>query len=174
MIIKIRRTSYKNSHSIHTTMTTVNTKGLVLGMLAIGGLIAGGAMFTGQQAAYAQITVSPVNAASASNSDDDFVVQSNDAKVSQKGEVKCEAEVEDNDVFQVGDNTNSAANGCSTTQSSSIGQTNVNTDNDVQVAEADACQGLGLIAGANVCDTTVEADVLGDLLGDLLGTGPAP
>jgi hypothetical protein len=148
-------------------MTTVNTKGLVLGMLAIGGLIAGGAMFTGQ-AAYAQITVSPVNAAAASNSDDDFVIQSNDAKVEQKGEAECKAEVDDDDVFQVGDNTNSAANDCDVSQSSSIGQDNTNEDNDVQVAEATSCQALGLVAGANVCDATVEADVLGDLLDILI------
>jgi hypothetical protein len=154
LTIKIRRTSYKNSHSIHTTMTTVNTKGLVLGMLAIGGLIAGGAMFTGQQA-YAQLTISPVNAAAASNSDDDVVIQSNSAKVKQKGEVKCEAEVEDNDGAQVGDNTNTAANGCSVSQSSTIGQANVNTDNDVQAASATACQALGGLLGASICGNTV-------------------
>jgi hypothetical protein len=146
-------------------MTTVNTKGLVLGMLAIGGLIAGGAMFTGQQAfataiGLPSITVSPVNAASASNSDDDVVVQSNEAKVSQKGEVKCEAEVEDNDLAQIGDNTNTAANGCTVSQSSSIGQANVNEDNDVQVAEATACQSLALGFGINFCDNAIIAEAL--------------
>jgi hypothetical protein len=140
-------------------MTTVNTKGLVLGMLAIGGLIAGGAMFTGQQA-HAQLTISPVNAAAASNSDDDVVIQSNKAEVKQKGEVKCKASVEDNDKVQVGDNTNTAANGCSVSQSSTIGQANVNTDNDVQVAEATACQSLALGFGINFCDNAIIAEAL--------------
>ena len=151
-------------------MTTVNTKGLVLGMLAIGGLIAGGAMFTGQ-AAYAQtipplLQINPVNAASATNSDDDTVVQSNDAKVSQKGEAECKAEVDDDDVFQLGDNLNTAANDCDVSQSSSIGQSNTNEDNDVQVAEATSCQALALLIGANVCDTTITVEAL--------TTGPAP
>ena len=156
-------------------MTTVNTKGLVLGMLAIGGLIAGGAMFTGQQA-YAQlIGISPVNAAAASNSDDDTVIQANSAKVEQKGEVDCDAKVSDDDKFQIGDNTNTAANACGVSQTSSISQSNTNTDNDVQVADATACQALAGGAAANLCDNAVTADVLdlGDLLDDLLGTGPA-
>ena len=148
-------------------MTTVNTKGLVLGMLAIGGLIAGGAMFTGQ-AAYAQITVSPVNAAAASNSDDDVVIQSNSAKVKQKGEVECKASVEDNDFAQVGDNTNAAGNECGVSQSSSIDQDNTNEDNDVQVAEATSCQALALLVGANVCDTTITVEALTN------GPAPAP
>src|SRR5918995_4462950 len=122
-------------------MTTVNTKGLVLGMLAIGGLIAGGAMFTGQ-AAYAQLTISPVNAAAASNSDDDVVIQSNSANIKQKADVKCKASVDDDDFAQIGDNTNTAANACGTTQTASATQANVNTDNDIQVAEATACQSL--------------------------------
>ena len=42
---------------------------LTLGLLAVGGLIAGGAFMTGQ--AYAQ----PVNAATAANSDDDSSVR---------------------------------------------------------------------------------------------------
>ena len=130
-------------------------------MLAIGGLIAGGAMFTGQQA-YAQITVSPVNAAAASNSDDDTVIQSNSAKVSQKGEVECKASVDDDDVAQVGDNTNTAANACGVSQTSSISQSNTNTDNDVQVAEATSCQALALLVGANICGNTVTAEALDD------------
>jgi hypothetical protein len=145
-------------------MTTVNTKGLMLGMLAIGGLIAGGAMFNAGQQAYATngggVNVNPVNAAAASNSDDDFVVQSNDAKVSQKGEVECKASVEDNDKFQFGSDTNTAANGCSVSQSSTIGQANVNEDNDVQVAEATACQALALGLGLNICDNEVIVEAL--------------
>ena len=142
-------------------MSTVNTKGLVLGMLAIGGLIAGGAMFTGQ-AAYAQlVNISPVNAAAASNSDDDVVVQSNSAKVKQKGEVECKASVEDNDFAQVGDNVNAAGNECGVSQSSSISQSNTNTDNDVQVADATACQALALLGiGANVCGNTITVEAL--------------
>jgi hypothetical protein len=154
-------------------MTTVNTKGLVLGMLAIGGLIAGGAMFTGQQA-YAQlIDISPVNAAAASNSDDDFVVQSNVANVKQKADVDCDAKVSDDDKFQIGDNFNIAANECEAENESTVLQGNFNSDDDVQVADATACQALAVGAAANLCDTTIEADVdLGDLLGGLLGTVP--
>ena len=142
-------------------MTTVNTKGLVLGMLAIGGLIAGGAMFTGQQA-YAQlIGINPVNVASASNSDDDFVVQSNTAKVEQKADADCEAKVSDDDKIQAGDNTNTAGNDCDVTQASVIGQSNTNEDNDVQIADATACQALALLGiGANVCDTEITVEVL--------------
>jgi hypothetical protein len=142
-------------------MTTVNTKGLVLGMLAIGGLIAGGAMFTGQQA-YAQlIDISPVNAAAASNSDDDFVVQSNVANVKQKADVDCDAKVSDDDKFQIGDNFNIAANECEAENESTVLQGNFNSDDDVQIADATSCQALALLVGANVCDTTIDIDVLG-------------
>jgi hypothetical protein len=144
-------------------MKSVNTKGLMLGMVAIGGLIAGGAMFTTGQA-YATngqtvpITVNPVNAAAASNSDDDVVVQANSANVKQKADVKCDAKVSDDDKIQLGDDTNTAANACGVSQSSTIGQANVNTDNDVQIAEATACQALGLLGiAANLCDITAAA-----------------
>jgi hypothetical protein len=140
-------------------MKSVNTKGLMLGMLAIGGLIAGGAMFTTGQA-YAQLTVSPVNAASASNSDDDVVVQSNDAEVKQEADVKCKAKVSDDDTIQVGDNINTAANDCGSSQSGTVAQTNTNEDNDVQVAEATACQALAVGLGLNLCDNIVEAEAL--------------
>ena len=146
-------------------MSTVNTKGLVLGMLAIGGLIAGGAMFTGQQA-YATaiggplITVNPANAAAASNSDDDTVIQGNSAEVEQKGDVDCDAKVSDDDKFQIGDNTNTAANACGVSQTSSISQSNTNTDNDVQVAEATACQAVAGLAGANICGNLITAEAL--------------
>jgi hypothetical protein len=146
-------------------MNTINTKGLMLGMLAIGGLIAGGAMFQGQ--AYAQlpplpalIEINPINAAAASNSDDDTVTQVNSATVKQESETKCEAKVSDDDKFQVGDNVNAAANDCDTTQTANVGQANVNTDNDIQVAEATSCQALGLIAGINICDNAVLVEVL--------------
>jgi uridine phosphorylase len=132
-------------------MTTVNTKGLMLGLLAIGGLISGGAMFTAEQA-YAQIS----NAAVAANSDDDIVTQVNAAEIKQESETKCEAKVSDDDFFQVGDNVNTAANDCDTTQSATALQTNTNEDNDVQVADADACQAIAGLAGANVCDVVVE------------------
>jgi hypothetical protein len=140
-------------------MTTVNTKGLMLGMLAIGGLIAGGAMFTTEQA-YAQIA----NNAVAANSDDDVVTQVNAAEVKQESETKCEAKVSDDDFAQVGDNVNVAANDCDTDQSATVAQTNVNEDNDIQVADADACQSVALLAGANVCDATVDLDLLGGIL----------
>jgi hypothetical protein len=149
-------------------MNTINTKGLMLGMLAIGGLIAGGAMFQGQ--AYAQlIGINPVNAAAASNSDDDTVIQANSATVKQESETKCEAKVSDDDKFQVGDNVNAAANDCDTTQEATVAQANVNTDNDVQVAEATACQALAGGAAANLCDNVVEVEALDDLGGLLDG-----
>ena len=134
-------------------MNTVNTKGLMLGMLAIGGLIAGGAMFTTGQA-YAQVS----NTAAAANSDDDTVSQSNSAYVSQYSEVKCKASVDDNDFIQAGDNTNTAGNACSSAQSSNIGQGNSNTDNDDQTATAEACQALGGLLGANLCGNTEEEE----------------
>jgi hypothetical protein len=155
-------------------MNTINTKGLMLGMLAIGGLIAGGAMLNGQ--AYAQVLeVSPINAASASNSDDDVVVQSNEANVAQSADVECEAKVSDDDKKQKGDSVNAAANDCDTTQTATVAQVNSNTDNDVQVAEADACQSVALGAAANLCDNVIDVEALGgvgDLLDDLLGGLP--
>jgi hypothetical protein len=142
-------------------MNTTNTKGLMLGMLAIGGLIAGGAMFQGQ--AYAQlIGINPVNAAAATNSDDDNVLQANSAEIKQDSETKCKAKVSDDDKFQVGDNLNTASNDCDTDQTATALQTNTNEDNDIQVAEATACQALGLIAGANVCDNAITVEVLAD------------
>jgi len=140
-------------------MTTVNTKGLMLGMLAIGGLIAGGAIFTTGQA-YAQVS----NAGIAANSDDDTVVQANSANIEQKSKNKCEAKVSDDDFAQVGNNINTAANDCDTTQTATVAQANVNEDNDVQVADADACQAIGLLAGANVCDATIDIDLLDGIL----------
>jgi hypothetical protein len=131
-------------------MNNVNMKGLMLGMLAIGGLIAGGAMFSGQ--AYA--TISASNTAAAANSDNDVVSQSNSATVYQDAKVKCKASVDDNDGVQVGSNTNTAANACWSEQSSTIGQANVNEDNDVQSASATACQSIALILGANFCANT--------------------
>ena len=125
-------------------MTTVNTKGLMLGMLAIGGLIAGG-MFTAGPA-YAQL-----NVAGASNSDDDTVSQSNTAYTKQSAKVKCDADVSDDDTIQVSSNFNAAANDCDVYQSSTTTQGNANIDNDVQIATADACQALALGLGFNVC-----------------------
>jgi hypothetical protein len=133
-------------------MNTVNTKGLMLGMLAIGGLIAGGAMFTTGQA-YAQS-----NTAAAANSDDDYVSQSNSATVYQDAKVKCKASVDDNDFIQAGDNTNTAGNVCWSEQSSTIGQGNSNEDNDVQTASAEACQALAFLLGANACGNTITED----------------
>jgi hypothetical protein len=146
----------KDSHLIDTTtMKSVNTSALMLGMLAIGGLIAGGAMFsTGN--AYAQtlpggITVSPVNAASATNSDDDRVDQSNKATIKQKSDTECKASVEDNDVLQALANVNTATNACDTTQTVTNTQANANTDIDLQTATATACQAIGLLTGTNAC-----------------------
>jgi hypothetical protein len=116
-------------------------------------------------AAYAQngltplLQINPVNAAAASNSDDDVVVQSNSATVKQDADVKCDAKVSDNDKVRVGDNNNIAANECEAENESTVAQANVNSDDDVQVAEATACQALGLIAGVNLCDTTIDIDL---------------
>jgi hypothetical protein len=116
-------------------MNNVNMKGLMLGMLAIGGLIAGGAMFTtGQAFATNGVDPSASNTAAAANSDNDVVSQSNSATVYQDAKVKCKASVDDNDGVQVGSSTNTAANACWSEQSSTIGQANVNEDNDVQEA----------------------------------------
>ena len=141
-------------NSIGNTMTTVNTKGLMLGMLAISGLIGGALIAT--PAAYAQLTIP--NIATASNEDNDDVYQNNYAEVTQKSKTKCEAEAEsENDgSVQVGSNTNTAANDCDTTQSATVAQANVNTDNDVQVASAEACQSVALLLGVNVCGNTEE------------------
>ena len=132
---------------------------LTLGLLAVGGLIAGGAFMTGQAFATAQEEPSdPVNAATASNSDDDTVTQSNSAYVTQESSIKCKASVDDNDGVQVGDNVNTAANDCDNYQSASVSQANVNQDNDVQTAIATACQSIAGLAGANVCANIGEDD----------------
>jgi hypothetical protein len=111
--------------------------------------------------AYAQtiplplLQINPANVATASNSDDDTVVQANSAEVEQKAGVDCEAKVSDDDFAQVGDNTNTAANDCDATQTATVAQANVNEDNDIQVAEATACQAMGLVAGVNICDNAI-------------------
>ena len=145
----------KDMDSIGNTMTTVNTKGLMLSMLAISGLIGGALIAT--PAAYAQITIP--NIATASNEDNDDVYQSNSAYVTQKSKTKCEAEAssENDDSTQVGSNTNTAVNDCDTTQSATVTQANVNTDNDVQVANALACQAVAGL-GLNFCGNTEEEE----------------
>ena len=140
-------------NSIGNTMTTVNTKGLMLGMLAISGLIGGALIAT--PAAYAQVIIP--NIASASNEDNDDVTQSNYASITQKSKTKCEAEAEsENDgSVQVGDNTNTAVNDCDTTQTAAAVQSNTNTDNDVQIANALACQAVAGL-GLNICGNEEE------------------
>ena len=135
-------------NSVDSTMTTVKTTGLMLSMLAISGLI-GGSLFMTQ--ASAQLI--PINAATSSNEDNDDVDQKNVAKITQKSKTACkaEAESENDDSVQVGGNTNVAANDCDTTQTAAAVQSNANTDNDIQVAESDACQSIALLIGANVC-----------------------
>ncbi|HEX2107629.1 MAG TPA: hypothetical protein VHF28_07855 [Nitrososphaera sp.] len=110
--------------------------------------------------AYAQtipplLQINPINVAAASNSDDDTVIQANNAEIKQDSETECEAKVSDDDKFQVGDNTNTAANDCDATQTATVAQANVNEDNDIQVAEATACQAMGLVAGVNICDNVI-------------------
>jgi len=138
-------------NSVDNTMKTVNTLGLVLGMLAISGIVAGG-IFS-MQAASAQ----PSNSATASNEDNDKVYQKNSVKITQKAKIKCDADASSANVgsVQVGSNTNTAANDCDSTQTTgTIGQANVNTDNDVQVASAEACQAIAGLIGANLCGNT--------------------
>ena len=122
---------------------------LTLGLLAVGGLIAGGAFMT---SAYAQ----PVNAATAANSDDDTVSQSNSASVYQSSEIKCKASVDDNDFVQVGDNINTAANDCDNTQTSTVSQANVNEDNDIQNARPCANQAIAIAPNGM---TRIQCDV---------------
>ena len=133
---------------------------LTLGLLAVGGLIAGGAFMT---SAYAQALIEdpdfdPVNTATASNSDDDSVTQSNTASVTQESKIKCKASVDDNDGVQVGDNTNTAANDCDNYQEANVAQANINTDNDVQTAIAQACQSLALGLATNICGNVEEEE----------------
>jgi hypothetical protein len=130
-------------------MTTVNT-GLMLSMLAIAGMFAGGFL-----------TMAPVaaqeieNEAEASNEDNDKVEQENKSEIKQKSEIKCdsEAEVEDNDFIGfTGSNNAVSANDCDNTQVAVVDQDNTNTDNDFQVATADACQNVAALQlGLNLC-----------------------
>lgn len=101
--------------------------GLMLGMLAVGGLLAGGAFMTEQ--VYAQ----PVNTGTAAISDDDEVSQSNAASIYQSPETACNASVDDSDGIQAGDSTNTAANDCDSEQTASVSQANTNEDDDVQI-----------------------------------------
>ena len=100
-----------------------------------------------------------MNAATAANSDDDTINQSNYSSVYESSKIKCKASVDDNDCVQVGDNnTNTAANDCDNYQSAYVAQANVNTNNDVQTALATACQSLALGLDANVCANVGEED----------------
>jgi hypothetical protein len=131
-------------------MTTVNI-GLMLSMLAIAGLFAGGFLTMAPIATYAQEIE---NEAEASNEDNDEVEQENKSEIKQKSDTECTsaAIVEDNDVVGVtGANTAVSANDCDTTQAAVVTQSNSNTDNDVQVASADACQQVAALLGFNIC-----------------------
>ena len=132
--------------------------GLTLGLLAVGGLIASGVFMTHAYATTVEDPTDPINAATASNSDDDSVTQSNSASINQEAHVKCKASVSDDDGVQVGDNTNTAANGCYSEQTAANVQTNTNTDNDVQTAIATACQSIAGLAGTNLCANTESDD----------------
>jgi hypothetical protein len=142
-------------------MKSVNTSGLMLGMLAVGGLIAGGAFMAGQ-AVFAtstpdpdELTFDPSNTATAANAVNQPVTQSNSASISQESKTKCKASVSDDDVAQVGDNVNTAANDCDTTQTATVGQANSNTQTTTQDALALACQSLGGLA-TNFCGNSGE------------------
>ena len=146
-------------------MKSVNTSGLMLGMLAVGGLIAGGAFMTGQTV-FAQaliedpdggLTFDPSNTAAAANSNNQPVTQTNAASISQYAKTKCKASVSDDDLAQVGDNVNTAANDCDTTQSAAIGQSNDNTQTTTQNALALACQANAGLAEI-LCGNSGEED----------------
>ena len=146
-------------------MKSVNTSGLVLGMLAVGGLIAGGAFMTGQ-AVFAQaliddsedpeITVDPTNAAVATNNNNQPVTQTNAAAIGQESHTYCKASVSDDDIAQVGDNYNTAANDCDTTQSANVEQSNSNAQTTTQSALAIACQANSFLASSTFCANTEE------------------
>jgi hypothetical protein len=162
-------------------MTTLSI-GLMLSMLAIAGLFAGGFLTMAPIAVYAddeestEVDTDIENEAKAKggdaeNEDNDVVVQSNDADVAQIAENGCSAgaAVSDDDVVGVtGANVAVAANDCENTssQSSTIDQANVNDDRDTQVAEGgDAialadqtvCGQLALL-GFQLCDNEVEEE----------------
>jgi hypothetical protein len=136
-------------------MTTLNIS-LMLSMLAIAGLFAGGFLSLAPYVAYAEEdeSTSIENEAEASNEDNDEVKQSNKAEIDQDSDTECTsaAIVEDNDFVGVtGANTAVSANDCDTTQTAATVQSNTNTDNDVQVASADACQQVAALLGFNIC-----------------------
>jgi hypothetical protein len=158
----------------NSTMTTLSI-GLMLSMLAIAGLFAGGFLTMAPIAVNAEedegstevdTDIENEAKANAENEDNDVVVQSNDADVAQIADNDCEAgaAVSDDDVVGVtGANVAVAANDCdsTTTQESNIGQANVNDDRDVQVADADAraeaCQQLAFL-GLQLCGNEVEEE----------------
>ena len=133
-------------------MKSVHTAGLMLGMLAVVGLMTVSALSTGQ--ALAQISIPTT--ATAANGNNQPVSQSNSATVTQKSKTKCDASVDDNDGIQGGllvGNTNTANNDCDTTQTSSVSQSNTNSQTNEQNALAIACSSLGALA-ASVCANT--------------------
>jgi hypothetical protein len=163
----------------NSTMTTLSI-GLMFSMLAIAGLFAGGFLTMAPIAVYAddeestevdtEIENEAQAKADAENEDNDVVVQSNDADVAQIADNRCDAgaAVSDDDVVGVtGANVAVAANDCenTSTQTSNIGQANVNDDRDVQLAIADAeaeadqtiCGQLALL-GLQLCDNEVEEE----------------
>ena len=151
-------------------MTTLSI-GLMLSMLAIAGLFAGGITMTpavyaddDEESTEIDSEIENEAKADAENEDNDVVVQSNDADVAQIADNDCEAAaaVSDDDVVGVtGANVAVAANDCDnrSTQESNIGQANVNDDRDIQVAdaEAEACQQLAFL-GLQLCGNEVEED----------------
>jgi hypothetical protein len=143
------RIFYKGYLFVTNRMTTVNT-GLMLSMLAIAGLFAGGFLTMAPLANAQEIE----NEAEASNEDNDKVEQENNSKIEQESKIKCdsEAEVEDNDFIGfTGSNNAVSANDCDNTQVAIVGQSNTNNDNDVQLASADACQQVAALVGFNIC-----------------------
>jgi hypothetical protein len=163
----------------NSTMTTLSI-GLMFSMLAIAGLFAGGFLTMAPIAVYAddeestevdtEIENEAQAKADAENEDNDVVVQSNDADVAQIADNRCDAgaAVSDDDVVGVtGANVAVAANDCenTSTQTSNIGQANVNDDRDVQLAIADAeaeadqtiCGQLAFL-GLQLCDNEVEEE----------------
>ena len=116
------------------------------------GLVAMAGTGAGLVPVYAQ---SIENEAEAENEDNDSVqlgIASNIGLVSST-ECGSNAESENDRSVQVGSNQNIAANDCDSTPTQNAEQTPTitNTDNDVQVASADACQQTAALVGFNIC-----------------------
>ena len=122
-------------------MTTTKTTGLMLGMLAIAGLMTTGALST----AFAT-TTTPSNGSGDSNTSGDQVIkQSNSAKVSQKATTKAN---QGNGISILSPITGSP-NTAATVQTATVAQGNTNTgsNNGPVQTNTDNC---GILAALNI------------------------